>query len=177
MVPNPVSGLETVGIVHCAPPCPCVQSVGAVVTPAAIGLQICQNTVVAEAPETLAPNCTELFTSTDIGDAPELATVTATGVEFELQPAAKMARSITTPNPHTFMCFPPTIATPFSLHVGQRPAHGSALALPAVSLERTAHCETQRPSRFEKARRNRLARSREGQEILEARHDLRVIHT
>src|ERR1039458_10727638 len=85
MVPNPVSGPETVGMVHCVPPCPCVQSVGGIVVDGGVvvGLQICQNTVVAEAPVTLAPNCNELFTNTDIGDAPEVLTiVTATGVEF-----------------------------------------------------------------------------------------------
>jgi hypothetical protein len=138
--------------VHCDPPCPCVQLVGARVEPVGAGLQICQNTVVAEAPVTLAPNCTEVFTSTDIGDVPEvLAMVTATGVEFELQPAAKMARSIPAPNPHTFMCFPPTIATWVPrCKVGQRPALAATVAA-AVALKRTAYRKSERRSRFKQA--------------------------
>jgi 3-keto-L-gulonate-6-phosphate decarboxylase len=49
--------LEIVGIVHGGvTPCPCVQLVGAKVEPVIVGSQICQNTVVAEAPETLAAN-------------------------------------------------------------------------------------------------------------------------
>ena len=77
-----------------------------------VGLQICQKTEVAEPPETEAANCTELFTRTvtPLTDALELTalTVTATGVEFDAQPPAHRARSISTaPSPAAFMSLPP----------------------------------------------------------------------
>jgi hypothetical protein len=114
MVPNPVSGLETAGIGHDAGPCPWLQSVGATVVDCGVlvGLQICQKTLVAEPPETLAENCTELFTRivTPLTVALELAavTVTATGVEFDAQPPTHTVRSISTvPSPAAFMSLPP----------------------------------------------------------------------
>ena len=108
MVPNPVSGLDTVGIVQPAGPWPAVQSVGGIVVELLGVLQICQNTVLVEAPETLAPNCTELFTITAIGCKEGPTTVTPTGVEFPPQAANRMVRSISAPNPHDLMCVPPT---------------------------------------------------------------------
>jgi len=80
-----------------------VQFVGGIVVEVLVELQICQNTVVVDAPETLAPNCTELFTITVMGDEEGPAIVTPTGVEFPPQLATRMVRSITAPNPHNFI--------------------------------------------------------------------------
>jgi hypothetical protein len=100
---------------HDAGPCPWLQFAGATVVDCGVlvGLQICQKTEVAEPPETEAANCTELFTRTvtPLTVALELTalTVTATGVEFDAQPPAHTARSISTaPSPAAFMSLPPS---------------------------------------------------------------------
>src|SRR5690348_4354485 len=115
MVPNPVSGLATVGMGHDAGPCPWLQSVGAtdVDCGVLVGLQICQKTLDDDPPETLAVNWTALFTRivTLLTVALELAavTVTATGVEFDAQPPAHKVRSISSvPSPAAFMSLPPS---------------------------------------------------------------------
>jgi len=114
MVPNPVSGLDTVGIVHpVAGPWPAVQFVGGTVVEVLVELQICQNTVLVEAPATFAANCTELFTITVMGEAEGPTTVTPTGVEFPPQLATRMTRSITAPNPNHLICVPPTTSNRF----------------------------------------------------------------
>src|ERR1700732_4037716 len=106
MVPNPSSGLETVGIVHpAASPTPCVQFVGCV--PAMVGvMQICQNTVLVEVPATVAKNCTVPFTFTvavDPAPADAEVTVIPTGVEFPPQPPTHAARSAMALNLHSLM--------------------------------------------------------------------------
>jgi hypothetical protein len=98
-------------MVHPTGPWPSVQSVGASVEPVAVGLHTCQKTVVAETPVTVAPNCTEVFTRTVMGDAWLLLMVIPTTVAFDEQPAMAMARSIVAPSAHTLMCFPPTLST------------------------------------------------------------------
>jgi hypothetical protein len=115
MVPNPVSGEETVGMGQDAGPCPWLQSVGATVVDCGVlvGLQICQKTLVEEPPETLAANCTALFTRTVTPPTVALEltalTVTPTGVEFDAQPPAHTTRSISTvPSPAAFMSLPPS---------------------------------------------------------------------
>jgi hypothetical protein len=151
MVPNPVSGLETMGMGHDAGPCPWLQSVGATVLDwgVLVGLQICQKTLVDEPPETLAVNCTELFTRTAtlLTVALELAavTVTPTGVEFDPQPPAHTVRSMSTvPSPAAFMSLPPSN----SWLNGFGPSVAAEARLSRVvseaSLECPAHSKSQR---------------------------------
>jgi hypothetical protein len=57
IVPKPVIGLVTVGIVHPTGPWAAVHIVGGIVVEGVAGAsQICQNTVVLETPVTLAAN-------------------------------------------------------------------------------------------------------------------------
>jgi hypothetical protein len=112
-VPNPTSGLETVGIVHPASPMPWVQLVGCL--PGVVGTrQICQNTVRDEVPLTVAKNCTVPFRLTVAVDpAPAAAEVTVipTGVEFPPQPATQAASSAVAPNLHNLILIPPNLLT------------------------------------------------------------------
>src|SRR5690242_8437049 len=151
MVPNPVSGLATVGMGHDAGPCPWLQSVGATVVDCGVlvGLQICQKTLVDDPPETLAENWMVLFTKTVtlLSVALELTavTLTATGVELEAQPPAHTVRSISTvPNPAAFMSLPPS-SRRFKV-LGPHVADEGRLsrAVFAASSECPAHCESQR---------------------------------
>jgi hypothetical protein len=151
MVPNPVSGLATMGMGHDAGPCPWLQSVGATVVDCGVlvGLQICQKTLDDEPPETLAVNWTALFTRivTLLTAALELAavTVTATGVEFDEQPPAHKVRSISSvPSPAAFMSLPPAILG--QIFSGPYVADEARLSrtVSAASSECPAHCESQR---------------------------------
>src|ERR1035437_4553842 len=64
MVPKPLIGLETGGIVHPVSPCPAIHSVGGIVVEGvAGGSHICQNTAELDAPVTLEANCAVRFTS------------------------------------------------------------------------------------------------------------------
>jgi hypothetical protein len=120
MVPNPVSGVMTVGIVHPIGPWPTEQSVGGTVCDVVeSGLHICQKTVEVEAPAAVAVNCTEVPTMTVSGDTPGPLMVIPTVVLFPPQPAANIARSMAAPNPHTFMRCIPTIFTRFFLRAGR----------------------------------------------------------
>lgn len=117
MVPNPVSGVVTVGMLHCMGPTPCVQLIGAVVVVVAIGKQICQNTFFAVEPVTAATNWAEVLSRIvmDVLVAPDVVVVTstATGVLFPPHPTTSTTSPNSTPSPHALICLSPTMAPNF----------------------------------------------------------------